>query len=209
MRSAADRMFRCVCVRAVCPASNAARHHNRPSARHMFKPSPSLPLVRQSRPAAGQHPAAPCFRLYRSQNADGAVPQAAPGGAARPFHLAVIKQVVPENPAMFVKEPKFSRQVGITPIMEAEQVHLLLDSIPVTPKVKVAARHGWGIGMNRTSGASATVPPSPSWPIPSREYARLWDSGEAITVGCSVGSSSGGLGLDHQTASCQFFCRAA
>jgi integrase/recombinase XerD len=60
------------------------------------------------------------------------------------FNWLVVKQVVPENPAMFVKGPKFSRQVGITPIMEAEQVRQLLDSIPVTRKVKVPKKHGGG-----------------------------------------------------------------
>lgn len=60
------------------------------------------------------------------------------------FNWLVIKQVVPENPAMFVKGPKFSRQVGITPIMEAEQMRQLLDSIPITRKIKVPAKHGGG-----------------------------------------------------------------
>jgi site-specific recombinase XerD len=32
------------------------------------------------------------------------------------FNWLVIKQVVPDNPALFVKGPKFGRQVGITPI---------------------------------------------------------------------------------------------
>jgi integrase/recombinase XerD len=56
------------------------------------------------------------------------------------FNWLVIRQVVPDNPAMFVKGPKF----GITPIMEAEQVRVLLDSIPVTRKVKVPKKQGWG-----------------------------------------------------------------
>lgn len=60
------------------------------------------------------------------------------------FNWLVIKQVVPDNPAMFVKGPKFSRTVGITPIMEAEQVRVLLDSIPVTRKVKMPKKHGGG-----------------------------------------------------------------
>jgi len=60
------------------------------------------------------------------------------------FNWLVIKQVVPENPAMFVKGPKFSRQVGITPIVEAEQMRLLLDSIPTTRKIKVPKKHGGG-----------------------------------------------------------------
>lgn len=60
------------------------------------------------------------------------------------FNWLVIKQVVPENPAMFVKGPRFSRQVGITPIMEGEQVRLLLDSIPVVRKVKLPKQHGGG-----------------------------------------------------------------
>jgi site-specific recombinase XerD len=60
------------------------------------------------------------------------------------FNWLVIKQVVPENPAMFVKGPKFSRQVGITPIMEAEQVRQLLNSIPLTRKIKIPKKHGGG-----------------------------------------------------------------
>jgi integrase/recombinase XerD len=60
------------------------------------------------------------------------------------FNWLVIKQVVPENPAMFVKGPKFSRQVGITPIMEAEQMRQLLDSIPIIRKIKVPKKHGGG-----------------------------------------------------------------
>ena len=60
------------------------------------------------------------------------------------FNLLVVKQVVPENPAMFVKGPKFSRQVDITPIMEAEQVRVLLDSIPVIRKGKLPKKHGGG-----------------------------------------------------------------
>lgn len=60
------------------------------------------------------------------------------------FNWLVIKQVVPDNPAMFVKGPKFSRQVGITPIMEAEQMRQLLDSIPIVRKVKMPRKHGGG-----------------------------------------------------------------
>src|ERR1700689_2588461 len=48
------------------------------------------------------------------------------------FNWLVIKQVVPQNPAMFVKGPRFSRQVGITPIMEPEQMRKLLGSIAIT-----------------------------------------------------------------------------
>src|ERR1700679_3981643 len=47
------------------------------------------------------------------------------------FNWLVIKQVVPDNPAMFVKGPRFSRQIGVTPILEAEKMRFLLDSIPV------------------------------------------------------------------------------
>jgi hypothetical protein len=35
------------------------------------------------------------------------------------FNWLVLGQVLPTNPALFVKGPKFSRQVGITPILEA------------------------------------------------------------------------------------------
>ncbi len=62
------------------------------------------------------------------------------------FKWLVIKQIVPENPALNVKGSKFSRQVGITPIMEAEQVRQLLDSIPITRKIKVPAKHGGASG---------------------------------------------------------------
>ncbi|MBV8904909.1 MAG: tyrosine-type recombinase/integrase [Acidobacteriia bacterium] len=45
------------------------------------------------------------------------------------FNWFVVGQVLPANPALFVKGPKFSRQVGITPILEPEQMRDLLDSI--------------------------------------------------------------------------------
>jgi site-specific recombinase XerD len=48
------------------------------------------------------------------------------------FNWLVLGQVVPTNPALFVKGPKFSRQVGITPILEATQMRDLLDSIETT-----------------------------------------------------------------------------
>jgi integrase/recombinase XerD len=61
------------------------------------------------------------------------------------FNWLVIKQVVPDNPALFVKGPKFSRQVGITPILEPEQMRKLLNSIPVTREVRIPRKHGWGV----------------------------------------------------------------
>jgi integrase/recombinase XerD len=60
------------------------------------------------------------------------------------FNWLVIKQVVPDNPALFVKGPRFSRQIGVTPILEAEQMRALLNSIKVTRKVKIPAKHGGG-----------------------------------------------------------------
>ncbi len=48
------------------------------------------------------------------------------------FNWLVLGQVIPNNPALFVKGPKFSRQVGVTPILEAEQMRQLLDSIEST-----------------------------------------------------------------------------
>jgi integrase/recombinase XerD len=60
------------------------------------------------------------------------------------FNWLVVKQVVPENPALFVKGPRFSRQIGVTPILEAEQMRALLDSIKPTRLVKVPAKHGGG-----------------------------------------------------------------
>ena len=61
------------------------------------------------------------------------------------FNWLVIKQAVPDNPALFVKGPKFSRQVGITPILEAGQMRELLNSITVVREVKVARKHGGGV----------------------------------------------------------------
>jgi site-specific recombinase XerD len=59
------------------------------------------------------------------------------------FNWLVIKQVVPDNPALFVNGPKFSRKIGATPIMEAKEVRLLLDSIPVTRRI-IPGKHGGG-----------------------------------------------------------------
>jgi site-specific recombinase XerD len=61
------------------------------------------------------------------------------------FNWLVVKQVVPENPALFVKGPRFSRQTGVTPILEAEQMRALLDSIPITREVKIPKKHGGGL----------------------------------------------------------------
>jgi site-specific recombinase XerD len=61
------------------------------------------------------------------------------------FNWLVIKQVVPDNPAMFVKGPKFSRQIGITPILQAGEMRALIDSIPVTREVKIPKKHGGGV----------------------------------------------------------------
>jgi integrase/recombinase XerD len=61
------------------------------------------------------------------------------------FNWLVVKQVVPDNPAMFVKGPRFSRQMGITPILEAAQMRQLLNSIPETREVKIARKHGRGV----------------------------------------------------------------
>jgi integrase/recombinase XerD len=60
------------------------------------------------------------------------------------FNWLVIKQVVPENPALFVKGPRSSRQLGITPVMEAEQMRQLLNSIRITRRIKVPRKHGGG-----------------------------------------------------------------
>lgn len=61
------------------------------------------------------------------------------------FNWLVIKQVVPANPALFVKGPKFSRQIGVTPILEATQMRALLNSISVTRNEKGAGKHGGGL----------------------------------------------------------------
>jgi hypothetical protein len=42
----------------------------------------------------------------------------------------------------YAKGPRFSRQIGVTPILEAEQMRALLDSIPVTREVKIPRKHG-------------------------------------------------------------------
>jgi len=60
------------------------------------------------------------------------------------FNRLVIKQVVPKNAAMLVKGPQFSRQSGITSILEAEQMRALLDSIKTTRIVKIPKKHGGG-----------------------------------------------------------------
>ena len=46
---------------------------------------------------------------------------------------------------MFVKGPRFSRQIGVTPILEAEQMRALLDSIPVTREITIPKKHGGGV----------------------------------------------------------------
>jgi len=44
----------------------------------------------------------------------------------------------------FVKGPKCNRKIGVTPIMEAKELRLLLDSIPVTRRIKIPKEHGGG-----------------------------------------------------------------
>jgi integrase/recombinase XerD len=60
------------------------------------------------------------------------------------FNWLVVKQVVPENPALFVKGPRFSRQIGITPILEAEQMRVLLNSIKTVREIQIPRKHGGG-----------------------------------------------------------------
>ncbi|MBV9505305.1 MAG: site-specific integrase, partial [Acidobacteriia bacterium] len=60
------------------------------------------------------------------------------------FNWLVIRQVVPENPALFVKGPKFSRQVGVTPILEPDQMRLLLNSIPLIREIRIPKKLGGG-----------------------------------------------------------------
>ncbi len=45
------------------------------------------------------------------------------------FNWLVVKQVIPSNPVLFVKGPRFSREVGVTPILEPAQMRSLLDSL--------------------------------------------------------------------------------
>jgi site-specific recombinase XerD len=45
------------------------------------------------------------------------------------FNWLVVKQAVPSNPVLFVKGPRFSREVGVTPILEPAQMRALLDSL--------------------------------------------------------------------------------
>jgi site-specific recombinase XerD len=63
------------------------------------------------------------------------------------FNWLVIRQVVPENPATFVNGPRFSRQIGITPILESGQMRMLLDSISATREVKTPKKHGGGVAV--------------------------------------------------------------
>jgi integrase/recombinase XerD len=44
-----------------------------------------------------------------------------------------------------MKGLKFSRQIGITPILEADQMRQLLNSIPLTREATIAAKHGGGV----------------------------------------------------------------
>ena len=48
------------------------------------------------------------------------------------FNWLVLGHIMATNPALFVKGPRFSRQVGVTPILEAEQMRRLLDSLETT-----------------------------------------------------------------------------
>ena len=61
------------------------------------------------------------------------------------FNWLVIKQAVPDNPALFVKGPRFSRQIGITPILEAQQMRELFNSIAVIREVNIPKKHGGGV----------------------------------------------------------------
>ena len=81
------------------------------------------------------------------------------------FNWLVIKQDVPDNPALFLKGPKFIRQIGITAILEAEQMRQLLNSIPLTREVKVAAKYGGREGGSGCERAARPGPSSPSWLI--------------------------------------------
>lgn len=60
------------------------------------------------------------------------------------FNWLVIKQVVPENPAMFVKGPKFSRQIGIMPIHGGGTNAPSARFHPHQPENQSAAKHGGG-----------------------------------------------------------------
>jgi hypothetical protein len=92
------------------------------------------------------------------------------------FNWLVIKQVVPDNPALFAKGPRFSRQIGVTPILESGQMRMLLDSIPKTREVKIPKKHG---------------PSSPSWPIlsgasaPSPVPSAVTTGSKAIAPACA------------------------
>lgn len=52
------------------------------------------------------------------------------------FDWLVIGQVVPHNPASSVRGPKHVVKRGKTPVLDADQARTLLDSIPLTRKVK-------------------------------------------------------------------------
>jgi hypothetical protein len=65
----------------------------------------------------------------------------------------------------WLKDPDSAVRWGITPIMEAEQMRQLLDSIPIVRKVKIPRKHDGGIKRWPTSRGSAIEQPWPSCPI--------------------------------------------
>ena len=73
------------------------------------------------------------------------------------FNWLVLGQVLPTNPALFVKGPKFSRQVGVTPILEAEQMRQLLDSIKTTGVKGLRDRAAIALMVYTFARASAVV----------------------------------------------------
>jgi integrase len=52
------------------------------------------------------------------------------------FDYLVVGQIVPHNPAASVRGPKHVVKRGKTPVLSAEDARLLLDSIPLTRKVR-------------------------------------------------------------------------
>jgi integrase/recombinase XerD len=73
------------------------------------------------------------------------------------FNWLVLGQILPMNPALFIRGPKFSRQVGVTPILEAEQMRHLLDSIKITSVKDLRDRAAIALMAYTFARASAVV----------------------------------------------------
>ena len=60
-------------------------------------------------------------------------------------HVFLPEGLLSDIDQLFGKGPRFSRQIGITPILEPGQIRKLRDSIPVMREVRVPRKHGGGV----------------------------------------------------------------